>query len=388
MYCVKTRLAIAELITPLPDGVGPDLRAGGPGADSYLSLKDLRADARLAEREALKSAEADIDPLRAGLKAWTDVASRAEQLLSTTSKDLQVAAWLCEAWLRTDGFPGLADGISLLAGLIESWWDEGLHPGEDEDGEETRLAPLFGLFGRGEAGTLLQAIKLLPLTDYGAEPVALWTIEAARALSARHDDPDIREQMAERRRERVDGIGAAIARASPAFAAAAIAALEAALAELDRLMTAIDERTAIGRFGSQIARPLEDSLTLLREHHSKAVEPEDQPMSDGEGESVEGEPDAAEGGSGYVPKSSSVRGRPGEIFDRESALATLIEVAAFFDRNEPQSLVGQSLRDVVRRANLSLDELLSELIPENEQRAMFLLRAGISGVKRDDYSSS
>jgi type VI secretion system protein ImpA len=388
MYCVKARLAIAQLITPLPDGVGPDLRAGGQGADSYLSLKDLRADARLAEREALKSADADIDPLRAGLKAWTDVASRAEQLLSTTSKDLQVAAWLCEAWLRTDGFPGLADGISLLAGLVESWWDGGLHPGEDEDGEETRLAPLFGLFGRGEAGTLLQAIKLLPLTDYGAEPVALWTIEAARALSARHDDPDIREQMAERRRERLDGIGTAIARASPAFAAVTIDALEAALAELDRLMTAIDERTAIGRFGSQIARPLEDSLALLREHHPETVEPEDHPMSDGEGESVEGEVDAAEGRSGEMPKSSSARDRPGEIFDRESALATLIEVAAFFDRNEPQSLVGQSLRDVVRRANLSLDELLSELIPENEQRAMFLLRAGISGVKRDDYSSS
>jgi predicted component of type VI protein secretion system len=63
--------------------------------------------------------------------------------------------------------------------------------------------------------------------------------------------------------------------------------------------------------------------------------------------------------------------------NRERALATLLEVAAFFDRNEPQSIIGDSLRHVVRRANLSAVELLAELLPDGEQRALFLLRAGI-----------
>lgn len=374
------RFAMTELFMPLPDGAGPDLRAGGQGADSYLSLKDFRAEARRAERDALQSGDTDADPLRAGFKAWGEVATRAEILLSTTSKDLQVGAWLCEAWLRTEGFPGLAAGIGLLAGLVEAWWDEGLHPLDDGDGEETRLAPLIGLFGRGEAGTLLQPIKLLPLSDYGAEPVALWMVETVRTQSARHDDPEIREQMAERRRERLDAIGSAIAKASPGFAAATIAAISEALAALDRLMSAIDARTAMGRFGSQVARPLEDALALLREHHPEAIEAKEKPMNDGV--ETDGDPVPDPAGAGQAPQ------KRGQITDRDAALATLIEVATFFERNEPQSLVGQSLRDVVRRANLPLDALLAELLPENEQRAMFLLRAGIGGVRQDGQSSS
>lgn len=380
MCCVDGRLAIAELFLPLSDGAGPDLRAGGQGADSYLSLKDYRADARRAERDALQSGDVDVDPLRAGLKAWGEVSTRAEILLSTTSKDLQVGAWLCEAWLRTEGFPGLAAGIGLLAGLVESWWDEGLHPLEDGDGEETRLAPLIGLFGRGEAGTLLQPIKLLPLTDHGSDPIALWTVETVRAQSIRHDDPEIREQMAERRRERLDAIEGAIAKASPAFATTTIAAIDEALVALDRLMSAIDARTTMGRFGSQVARPLEDALALLREHHPETAKTEDETVSD----------DAethAERASDPTSDTPPVRGA-GKITDREAALETLIEVAAFFERNEPQSLVGQGLRDIVRRANLPLDALLAELIPENEQRAMFLLRAGIRGAGPNEYSSS
>ena len=66
-----------------------------------------------------------------------------------------------------------------------------------------------------------------------------------------------------------------------------------------------------------------------------------------------------------------------EPMNRERALATLLEVAAFFERNEPQSIIGESLRNVVRRANLTVEGLLAELLPDDGQRSLFLLRAGI-----------
>jgi predicted component of type VI protein secretion system len=78
---------------------------------------------------------------------------------------------------------------------------------------------------------------------------------------------------------------------------------------------------------------------------------------------------------GVIPAPVSIAAP--EPMNRERALATLLEVAAFFDRNEPQSIIGDSLRHVVRRANLSAVELLAELLPDGEQRALFLLRAGI-----------
>lgn len=371
---VLDRFALGRLLAPLGDGAGPDPR-DDPG---FLDVKDARAEARVAERDALVSADPEADPLRAGQRAWARAAEGAEGLLASRSKDLQLAAWLTEAWLRTDGFAGLAAGLQLMAGLVEGFWDEGLHPQEDEDGPETRVAPLFGLFGRGEAGTLLQPVKLLPLTDRPGDPVALWTIENARAQTARHDDPDVREELEARRRERIDGINDAIARASPDFDRETAAAIAVALAAIDRLMAAVDARTSFGRFGSQVARPLEDVRDAMRAARGGGDAVSDAPPPPVAQEPAVPEPD----GATPAPAPAS-----GAAMTRASALATLLEVAAFFDRNEPQSLVAAGLRDVVRRAELPVDALLRELLPEDEQRSMFLLRAGIRATAPNDGSA-
>lgn len=373
---MEDRFAIETLLAPLEDGAGPDPRAGGPEAAHYFSIKDARAEARLAEREALTSGDPDATPLAAGLREWAVVAEGAAGLLAGTAKDLQLAAWATEAWLRTDGFPGVAAGFTLLAGLIERYWDEGLHPQEDEDGVESRVAPLFGLFGNADQGTLLQPLKLLPLSDHGDPPVALWTVETVRAQSARHEDPDMAEDLAARKRQQVAAMEEAIGRASPAFARETAAAVDAARAALDRLMAAIDARAPFGRFGSQVARPLEDIAALLRVHGPA--------LADGMEDMVElVETEGAEPAidDNAAPDRNKSAHAP---MDRARALETLIEVAAFFDRNEPQSLIGETLRNVVRRAGLTAEELLAELLPDSQQRALFLLRAGIG--RGDDNS--
>lgn len=366
--------ALADLIAPLPEGAGGDVRGGGPGFDLYLLAKDERAAARVAEREAIAAGDADVDPLSAGARQWRQVADSGARLLTDHVKDLQVAAWLAEAWVRIDGFAGVADGFALIASLIEIWWDEGLLPTEDEDGVETRIAPLFGLFGRQDTGTLIQPIKLLPLTDRGDEPVALWTVETMRAQSVRADDPELREQLLERRAERVAAVDGAIAGASSGFATANVAAIERALAELERLMDLIDVRAPFGRFGSQVARPLEDALALIRTAAPTmpAVEAIDDPDS---------------GDSALVPVSAD-DAAPRARRTRSGALAQILEIATFFETTEPQSMVARSLRDVVRRATMPLDDLLTELLPENDQRRLFLLRAGIRQVAEPDSYTS
>jgi len=54
------------------------------------------------------------------------------EAIAKKSKDLQVAAWLVEALVRRDGFAGLIEGLALIRGLIENFWDT-LYP-ELEDG--------------------------------------------------------------------------------------------------------------------------------------------------------------------------------------------------------------------------------------------------------------
>src|SRR6185436_10729240 len=65
----------------------------------------------------------------------------AGETLATKSKDLQLAAWITEAQLRLEGFSGLRQGLDLIRGLIENFWDT-LYP-EIEDGDlELRVAPV------------------------------------------------------------------------------------------------------------------------------------------------------------------------------------------------------------------------------------------------------
>ena len=81
--------------------------------------------------------------------------------LATQSKDLQLAAWLTEAYLHQDGFQGLQQSLELLRGLIETFWDT-LYP-EIEDGDlELRSAPLEWV------GTRLDdPVRKAPLTRGG-----------------------------------------------------------------------------------------------------------------------------------------------------------------------------------------------------------------------------
>ena len=175
------RIEVTALLAPFATaGAGDNIREGGPGSDIYLRIKDERAAARLAERGA-SNGDSDVDPLSAGLASWADLADGASAILTDHAKDLEVAAWLCEALLRTGGVAGLGDGFDLLNGLIATYWDSGLWPASDEDGDEGRLAALFGLFGRGGTGTLLQPLKLVPLSDRAGDRVTLWSAELAFA---------------------------------------------------------------------------------------------------------------------------------------------------------------------------------------------------------------
>jgi type VI secretion system protein ImpA len=92
---------------------------------------------------------------------WGFVVKTIGETLATKTKDLQLAAWLTEALLKTQGIGGLRDGLDLLKGLIEGFWDT-LYP-EIEDGDlEMRVAPLDWVGGR-----LGRGVKDAPLTRGG-----------------------------------------------------------------------------------------------------------------------------------------------------------------------------------------------------------------------------
>jgi type VI secretion system protein ImpA len=129
-------LDIAKLTAPIPGGnpAGTDLRADASPASLYFAIKGARNQARAAERQL---AVADEESKDTAPPDWRPLLQNAVKALTEKSKDLEVTAFLIEALVRINGFPGLRDGFRLARELIEKFWDT-LFPLPDEEGMETR----------------------------------------------------------------------------------------------------------------------------------------------------------------------------------------------------------------------------------------------------------
>ncbi len=101
---------------------------------------------------------------------WPAVQKLCLDALETRSKDLQLAAWLLEAWLHLYGFAGVAEGFKLLGALCDGFWDD-LHPQLDGDDLEYRLAPLEWI---NEKLTLKLKQIVLTAPQTGNAPAYAW----------------------------------------------------------------------------------------------------------------------------------------------------------------------------------------------------------------------
>src|SRR5690606_20215087 len=112
-----------------PAGIDP--RSDISPTSQYYQLKDIRGQARANERALL----AEDEDFQALVSDWRPLSEKIPQVLCSSTKDLEYAAWLIEALCRTHGFAGLAAGFKATRLLIEHFWTC-LYPLPDEDGME------------------------------------------------------------------------------------------------------------------------------------------------------------------------------------------------------------------------------------------------------------
>ena len=384
-------LDLADILAPISAEAptGPDLRLDYADRAPYRQLKDARQAARAAERRQEAESDASAIP-----SEWRLIADLAPSVLATQSKDLEVAAWLAEALLRTRGMAGLADGFAVLRGLVERYWPD-LHPQPDEDGVETTIAPLTGLNGRDGNGTLLQPLSRLPLT-FGADgsSYALWQVEQAAGLDLLGDD-DRRERRIAAGTVPMDVIEAS-ARATPPAAFVRLASdIDRCLQAFQGLEAALDARLGVdGPPTRAIRDTLEQMRRTLTGLAGSALESagtlflqSDAGQSDaGQGDAGSSVGPAASAMAAFAgsatPAASSWQGSPRAMAiegfaSREDALRTLEAVARYFREAEPHSPVSYTLTELVRRARLPFVELLAELLPDEDARRGLLTAAGI-----------
>ena len=60
--------------------------------------------------------------------SWQAVAGNGAVILAQKSKDISVAAYMAVALIHTDGAQGFLDGVNLLRGICENFWDDAFPP--------------------------------------------------------------------------------------------------------------------------------------------------------------------------------------------------------------------------------------------------------------------
>jgi type VI secretion system protein ImpA len=356
---------IQALLAPIPGDqpAGMDLREElSPGA-LYTRLRDARSEARAAERamEAEEGGSSNTPP------QWRTIRELATEAISARSKDLEIAAWLTEALLRSDGLLGLGAGLQLMNGLVEQYWDD-LFPLADEDGIATRVAPVATLNGRSGDGTLTQPLRRTALfnrPDGGS--LQFWQYEQAVSLAGIVD--------ATRRQQRIDAgvipfetIEAEAQLVGDAGFAILARDAEAAAQAWHSLSAALDAST--GSDAPPTSR-VGDLLDQIRNAATKFAGSAATGATSGPAvDSAPVEPPAT------APVSAAPAGND-VINSRAEALRSLVTIAAYFRRTEPLSPLAYTLEEVVRRAGMTWPQLLEEIIPDPASRAMVLSSLGI-----------
>jgi len=363
---------VAGMLAPLEanNGAGEDLRNDYTPSSPYQKLRDARAEARAEERARDSQGEADGPPV----EGWRVVRRVAVEILTTKSKDFEIAAWLAEALVRQDGLAGLTSGTRLLTGLLETFWDAGF-PKPDEDGMEGRASPIGGLAGGDSDGTVMQSLRRMALFRRPTgDSFGLYQYEAALETAGLADEKrkTLRYKQGVLKLDLIqaeakfDMIGL---RATAAEARAARQAWQAFQDQLD------------ARFGndSPPARRVAEVLDRLREAaDTLAGGPEAiAVIAEDEAEVVAVADDLTEGSTSVKTTASSSGVPVASAASREQALKVLAQLAEFFQKTEPHSFLAYTLTGAVRRGRMSLPELLAEVLQDESARATMLTSLGI-----------
>lgn len=366
-----TSIDLDALLAPISDDMptGTDCRLVSSPNSAYQQAKAARNSAREIERKNASGAD-----LGSPDEDWRKVFDLTPKILSQESKDLEVACWYTEALLRRLSVSGLRDGFKLLDGLLERYWDH-LYPTPDEDGLETKVAPITGLNGTGSEGVLISAIRTIRITQGNSVgPFAFW--ECQKALGAqRIQNDDNREKEFKKLGFTFEDIEKAIRESSNEFMTNLRDDLVECVALYRRISGRLDDfcGTYDAPPTSLVISTLEECLSVV-EHLGQNKFPvvEETAAATDETATDDGAPSAA--------PAAAIKAA-GPLETREQAFKQLLEIAEFFRKREPHSPISYVLEKAVKWGNMPLFELMRELIADERTLEEY---SKLTGVKTEE----
>lgn len=312
-----------------------------PGGD------DIEADGGLFELEQLLKVEQATDFAPAQEPDWAKVREKAMELMAR-SRHLKPILALCLTGLKFEGLAGFRDGLVLLRGVLEGFWDS-LYPRVDpEDNDATQrinlIRNLAAPIGTNGPYRFLKWLRQVPLADGRGNRFGLEDVLA----SAKPPSPEVES---ERKIPTPAQIAAAFRDTKPE----ALEKTSALLIEVGELVLAVEAamNDKVGDTAGAGLEELRNTVTAVQECLSSNTPGGSKPLAADAGGAV-GD------GSGESASTAQSAGLAG-ISSRRDVEAALDRICEYYVRFEPGSPVPLLLRRARKLIHFDFTQIMNEL---------------------------
>lgn len=374
-------VSIDRFLTPVDpeDPAGESLRYEG----TYDKVKD----ARYADDPNLPRGiyERELET-----SDWEAVEELCTEALEERTKDLRLAAWLMEAWIHNHGFAGASGGIDLLTGLADTFWDD-LYPQMREGDPEARLVLVEWIDNK--LPPALRSVNITaPNMSGTSDQYTLLDWERTQRMDTDDDEHPTRNEILTSAtltptaayRELVEGLEQTMD-ASNAFLDLLEERCETT--EVPPLHNWMDTLKAVKDFGQQVLADREtiddDSSEETDDASGDKQVPSD--SADAPSDATTEEPPSSSAEPTRLPAPPTVESVV--IRSRADAYRLLWKASEYLLQKEPHSPTPYLVKRAVSWGNMSLDELLQELVNSGDDLAAIYELLGMTGDDEDARGS-
>lgn len=357
---------VATLLAPVP---------GKEAAGRWMRYERVYGEISKAREEddpGLPMGEWERPQIRAD---WRAVVASCSHLLTQDSKDFQVAAWLCEAWIRLYRLDGLQAGLDLISGLVEQYWQNGWPAIEDGD-TDRRIAPFVWLNVTLPL-TIKQHVQILAVSALREQALTLIDWEAA-PLTDPQDNEETTDAEGKPLLSRA-GLRASIRNTEATALQTVLTGIDSVLQKIQRLSDRLDALMPVDSPSLSRIRAVLESIQLVTQSLVREVAlrmPAPAPASDASNTDDSALPvdEMMSDIDARLPPLSA----PAKLNSREQAYRQLEAAADYLQALEPHSPTPYLVKRAVRWGQMSLPELIEEAGNEEGALERFFMMLGIA----------
>ncbi len=335
---------------PLRDDLLNPIPGDNPSGASfrYEKVYDQIKEARTEDDESLPSGAWERQIKKADFALVIKLAGEA---LATRSKDLQLAAWLCEAYVKREGLSLIEPCFRLMLDLQEQFW-ETLYPVIEDGDVGMRAMPI-----EWAANRTASIVREAPITKKGLN---YFQYKDSRAVGYEADAEASDSKREARQAAIEDGkttgeeFDAAFAATSKEFYVEKQQALQSTLETLETLQIFCEEKYGDeGPSFSKLRTSIEEVGQVINSLLNEKRKTEPDEVTEEPEEVQEEEPQAEEEEVAVVaetvaPKAKKGKSVSAEPVDWDDAISRIRDCALFMQKERPASPVAYLLQTAVR----------------------------------------